>query len=56
MKSFGSGIILKSGAVEPMDCLHYSLNIPFVRSDHRDRQEGGAGSGIRCSEIVCAYE
>ena len=29
MKSFGSGIILKSGAVEPMDCLHYSLNIPL---------------------------
>jgi aryl-alcohol dehydrogenase-like predicted oxidoreductase len=29
MKSFGSGIILKSGVVEPMDCLHYSLNIPL---------------------------
>ncbi len=28
MKSFGDGIILKSGAVEPMDCLHYSLNVP----------------------------
>jgi uncharacterized protein len=28
MKCFGDGIILKSGAVEPMDCLHYSLNIP----------------------------
>jgi uncharacterized protein len=28
MKSFGSDIILKSGVVEPMDCLHYSLNVP----------------------------
>jgi len=28
MKSFGDGIILKSGAVEPMDCLNYSLNVP----------------------------
>ena len=28
MKSFGDKIILKSGAVEPMDCLHYSLNVP----------------------------
>jgi uncharacterized protein len=29
MKCFGDGIILKSGAVEPMDCLHYSLNVPI---------------------------
>jgi predicted aldo/keto reductase-like oxidoreductase len=29
MKCFGSGVILKSGVVEPMDCLHYSLNIPI---------------------------
>jgi predicted aldo/keto reductase-like oxidoreductase len=28
MKSFGDKIILKSNAVEPMDCLHYSLNVP----------------------------
>jgi hypothetical protein len=28
MKCFGDGIILKSGVVEPMDCLHYSLNVP----------------------------
>ncbi len=28
MKCFGSGIILKSGMVEPLDCLNYSLNIP----------------------------
>ena len=28
MKSFGSGVILKSGAVKPMDCLNYSLNVP----------------------------
>jgi uncharacterized protein len=28
MKSFGNGIILKSGSVEPMDCLHYALNVP----------------------------
>jgi hypothetical protein len=28
MKCFGGGVILKSGAVEPMDCLHYSLNVP----------------------------
>jgi uncharacterized protein len=28
MKSLGDGIILKSGVVEPMDCLHYSLNVP----------------------------
>lgn len=28
MKSFGNGIILKSGAVQPMDCLHYALNVP----------------------------
>jgi uncharacterized protein len=29
MKCFGGGVILKSGAVEPMDCLHYSLNVPL---------------------------
>ena len=29
MKCFGSGVILKSGVVEPMDCLHYSLNLPI---------------------------
>ena len=29
MKCFGDGIILKSGAVEPMDCLRYSLNLPI---------------------------
>jgi predicted aldo/keto reductase-like oxidoreductase len=28
MKSFGSDIILKSGVVEPIECLHYSLNVP----------------------------
>lgn len=28
MKGFGNGIILKSGVVEPMDCLRYSLNLP----------------------------
>jgi predicted aldo/keto reductase-like oxidoreductase len=28
MKCFGGGVILKSGAVQPMDCLHYSLNVP----------------------------
>lgn len=28
MKCFGGGVILKSGVVEPMDCLHYSLNVP----------------------------
>jgi hypothetical protein len=28
MKTFGNGVILKSGAVQPMDCLHYSLNLP----------------------------
>jgi aryl-alcohol dehydrogenase-like predicted oxidoreductase len=29
MKSFGNGVILKSGAVQPADCLHYSLNLPI---------------------------
>jgi len=29
MKSFGNGVILKSGAVQPIDCLHYSLNLPI---------------------------
>lgn len=28
MKCFGDGIILKSGVVEPVDCLRYSLNVP----------------------------
>ena len=28
MKCFGSGVILKSGVVEPLDCLLYSLNVP----------------------------
>ncbi len=28
MKCFGDDIILKSGAVQPMDCLRYSLNVP----------------------------
>jgi hypothetical protein len=29
MKSFGDNIILKSGAVAPMDCLRYTLNVPL---------------------------
>ncbi|HZS26067.1 MAG TPA: aldo/keto reductase [Candidatus Angelobacter sp.] len=28
MKSMGDHIILKSGVVKPMECLHYSLNLP----------------------------
>jgi aryl-alcohol dehydrogenase-like predicted oxidoreductase len=28
MKSMGSGIILKSGVVTPIECLHYALNLP----------------------------
>ena len=28
MKSMGSGVILKSKAVKPLECLHYSLNLP----------------------------
>ena len=29
MKSFGDGILLKSGVVHPVECLHYSLNLPI---------------------------
>jgi aryl-alcohol dehydrogenase-like predicted oxidoreductase len=28
MKSMANGIILKSGAVTPTECLHYALNLP----------------------------
>jgi predicted aldo/keto reductase-like oxidoreductase len=28
MKSMGSGVILKSGVVKPVECLHYALNLP----------------------------
>jgi len=28
MKSMGSGVILKSNTVKPIDCLHYALNLP----------------------------
>jgi predicted aldo/keto reductase-like oxidoreductase len=28
MKSMGSGIILKSGTVKPIECLHYALSLP----------------------------
>jgi predicted aldo/keto reductase-like oxidoreductase len=28
MKSMGSGIILKSNVVKPIECLHYALNLP----------------------------
>ena len=28
MKCFGDNIILKSGVVQPMECLHYALNLP----------------------------
>jgi aryl-alcohol dehydrogenase-like predicted oxidoreductase len=28
MKSMGSGVILKSKAVTPVECLHYALNLP----------------------------
>jgi aryl-alcohol dehydrogenase-like predicted oxidoreductase len=28
MKSMGNGIILKSGTVSPIECLHYALNLP----------------------------
>jgi aryl-alcohol dehydrogenase-like predicted oxidoreductase len=28
MKSMGNGVILKSGIVTPVECLHYALNLP----------------------------
>jgi len=28
MKSMGGGFILKSGAVKPLECLHYAMNLP----------------------------
>jgi aryl-alcohol dehydrogenase-like predicted oxidoreductase len=28
MKSMGSGVILKSRAVTPIECLHYAMNLP----------------------------
>jgi len=28
MKSMGSGVILKSGVVSPVECLHYAMNLP----------------------------
>lgn len=28
MKSMGNGIVLKSGTVKPIECLHYALNLP----------------------------
>jgi predicted aldo/keto reductase-like oxidoreductase len=28
MKSMGSGVILKSGVVKPIECLHYAMNLP----------------------------
>jgi predicted aldo/keto reductase-like oxidoreductase len=28
MKSMGGGFILKSGAVQPVECLHYAMNLP----------------------------
>jgi aryl-alcohol dehydrogenase-like predicted oxidoreductase len=28
MKSMGNGILLKSGTVKPIECLHYALNLP----------------------------
>jgi predicted aldo/keto reductase-like oxidoreductase len=28
MKSMGDGIILKSGVVKPIECLHYAMNLP----------------------------
>jgi len=28
MKSMGDGIILQSGAVKPIECLHYAMNLP----------------------------
>ncbi len=30
MKCFGSGVILKSNAIQPLECLHYSLNVPVA--------------------------
>ncbi|WP_421021805.1 hypothetical protein, partial [Klebsiella pneumoniae] len=28
MKSMANGILLKSGTVTPIECLHYALNLP----------------------------
>jgi aryl-alcohol dehydrogenase-like predicted oxidoreductase len=28
MKSMGDGLLLKSGTVTPVECLHYALNLP----------------------------
>ena len=30
MKSMGSGILLKSGTVKPIDCLHYAMSLPVA--------------------------
>ena len=30
MKSLGSGVLLKSKAVEPIDCLHYAMSLPVA--------------------------
>jgi hypothetical protein len=28
MKSMGAGVILKSGVVKPVECLHYAMSLP----------------------------
>ena len=42
-----NGIILQSGTVTAIECLHYALNLPTVGRHHRHRQHGDAGAGAR---------
>ena len=37
MKSLGSGDILKSKVVTPIECLHYAMSLPDLRRHHRLR-------------------
>jgi hypothetical protein len=61
MKTFGGadGDHLKSKTVEPIECLHYSLNLPtsvvITGIDNQEVLVGVFGIGTKCPEVDRIY-
>ena len=55
MKCFGGGVILKSGAVQPMDCLQLLAECAGVGADHRHQFAHAAEPGLRGGEELQAH-
>ena len=52
MKPMGDRVILDSGAVTPIECLHYAMNLPTSVVITGLRLDAGAGAGSHGSPDV----